>query len=124
MPRSERYSVFAWKKTLTSSVEDTAETPGAVASCMYHAFRPAFRVHQISTNFPSRMKYIRSASSPVASMQDTAVTCALSGIDPWSTVAVQGKFVSRDLISIPEERAGEPTILPTLNPGSCRFIII
>ena len=106
MLMSERYSAFVWKKTLTSSVEDTAETPGAVASCIYHSFHPAFRVHQISTNFPSRMKYIRSASSPVASMQDMAVTCVPSGIDPWSTVAVQGKFVSRDLISIPEERGG------------------
>lgn len=77
---SERYSVFAWKKTWTLLEEDTAETPGAVAFCMYHAFHPSFLVHQTSTNCPSLMRYIRSVMSPDVS--STAVRCAPSGTDP------------------------------------------
>ena len=120
---SERYSVFAWKKTWTSLEEDTAETPGAAASCMFHGTHPSFFLHHLSTNFPSWMKYIRSVMmSPYVS--STAARCAPFGIDPWSMVAVRGKFVSRYHISILKDRAGKPTILPTLNPGSCRFVII
>ena len=124
-PSPERYSVLSWKKTWTLWGYDTAAAPGATTLwCMIHDCHPPFWLHQISTNFPSRMKYIRSVRSP--DLLAMAVRSAPSGIDLWSTFAIWGKSFSGDLISVLEGRAVEPTILilPTLFEGTFQFVII